>query len=98
MRNRRPLAWITLVVNLLFLVWLIVGLSGAIYVPNKTDCDQYDAERRYACEHAAWLPNSAIAGLWIVTDLFLAFAWRSAPRMEWSEPVGSPRPGVGGRS
>ena len=77
MRNWRPFTWAVLIVNLLFLIWLIGGIGSGV---NEADCEQ-EATRalRDACEAGTAVGAGIAAGfiifLWALVDIILGVVW-----------------------
>ena len=70
-KKRRVFLWVFLLVQVLFIIWIVAGVSTGAGTP--TDCEGLDEE---ACNAASDVGTSIgvalIIGLWVVVDFLLA--------------------------
>lgn len=73
-KKRRVFLWVFLAVQVLFLVWVITGVSSGAGTP--TDCGGLEAE---ACNAASDIGTGIgvimIVGVWVVVDFFMALVY-----------------------
>lgn len=70
----RPFTWVMLVINVLFLIWIIVGIAGASGTPE--DCGTLSAEACNAAEGVGTAIGAGlIIGLWVAADVILGVLW-----------------------
>lgn len=74
MRDWRALTWVIVVVNILFLVWVIGGIAS-----TGGACEGLTGSELDACEAGtaigATIGVAAIVGLWVVVDIILGIVW-----------------------
>jgi hypothetical protein len=86
MRGWRPLTWFILVVNVLFLIWMI-SLGGAA----AENCDDVTRAEMDACEAGTAIGATLGAGLiiflWVAADVILGIVWLVTNRGRRDCPV-----------
>lgn len=74
MKNWRPLTWVILVVNALFLVWIISGVAS-----TGDSCEGETGDALAACQAGtaigAGIGVFLIIFLWVAVDIILAIIW-----------------------
>jgi hypothetical protein len=71
MKKLRPLSWVIIAVNILFVVWLIGGLGSAV----KDSCAGETGDQLTACQAGtaigAGIGGFMILFLWVMVDIIL---------------------------
>lgn len=74
MRRWRPLTWVILAVNLLFVVWIVAGLLGV-----ADECTGFSGTELDLCEAGtaigAGIGVGIIVFLWVAADIILGVVW-----------------------
>lgn len=70
----RPFTWVIVVINVLFLVWIIAGVAG-----TSDSCGGMSGEELEVCEAATAIGASIGVGiimfLWVLADVILGILW-----------------------
>lgn len=70
----RPFTWVIVVINVLFLIWIIAGLSGA-----ANNCNNEVGQAKRACEAGTAVGASIGVGIivffWAFVDVILGILW-----------------------
>jgi hypothetical protein len=70
----RPFTWVIVIINVLFLVWIVAGVAGL-----ADECADEAANLRDACEAGtavgATIGVGIIIGLWAFVDVILGVLW-----------------------
>lgn len=86
MRNWRKFTWFILIVQALFLIWIIAGVGGA-----SDNCDGEVGDALELCRAAtavgAGIGVGIIIFLWVFTDIVLGLVWLITNRGQRDCPV-----------
>ncbi|HJR45870.1 MAG TPA: hypothetical protein VJ927_09720 [Actinomycetota bacterium] len=92
MRNWRPFTWVILVVNMLFLIWLITGVGGA--GEDIKDCANLRGQALDLCEAGnagtalgAGIGAFIIIALWAFVDVSLGIIWLVTRKKESQQVI-----------
>lgn len=70
----RPFTWVMLIINVIFLIWMIAGLSQSAGTPQN--CGSLSAEACNAAEGVGTAIGLAmVIGLWVAVDFILGIIW-----------------------
>ncbi|MFD9321122.1 hypothetical protein ACFWDQ_26230 [Streptomyces sp. NPDC060053] len=76
-KRRRIFLWLFLAIQLLFLIWVIVGASTASGTPE--DCGSLTGDDLKLCENASEVGTTIgaglVIGLWAAVDIILGFTY-----------------------
>lgn len=71
MKKLRPLSWVIIVINLLFVAWLVGGVGGAV----NSSCENMTGDELSACQAGtaigAGIGTFMIIFLWMMVDVIL---------------------------
>jgi hypothetical protein len=70
----RPFTWVILVINILFLIWIISGVAG-----TADSCEGMTGDELEACEAGTAIGASIGVGIivffWVMVDIILGIIW-----------------------
>ena len=86
MRNWRKFTWFILIVQILFVIWLVTGVSGA-----ASNCDGEVGTALEVCQAGtaigAGIGVGIIVFLWALVDIILALIWLVTNRGQRDGPA-----------
>jgi hypothetical protein len=82
----RPFTWVILVINALFLIWIISGIAG-----NSSNCSGLSGQELDTCQSATAVGTgigvAIIVVFWALVDVILGVIWLVTRRKGRSCPV-----------